>query len=302
MALLSVQQLTKRYGGNTAVDGLAFNIQEGRCLALLGPNGAGKTTTLRMLTGLLKPTEGTIAFDSGLSAGDHRQHIGFLPQYPAFYNWMSGREFLEYAGRLARLSSKEAASRAETILERVGLTEAKNRKIGGYSGGMKQRLGLAQALIHSPALLILDEPVSALDPLGRREVLELMRQLKNETTILFSTHVLHDAEEISDDVLIMTKGKKAIEGDLAEVRKQFQQPVIYVDAEPSAKDWLAKLSGKSYVSEVELRQDGAKLIVTNLELAKNELLRDIVGQGIALNRFEVGRTTLEDLFMKVVQS
>lgn len=301
MALLSVQQLSKRYGGTNAVDGLTFNIHEGRCLALLGPNGAGKTTTLRMLTGLLKPTEGTIAFKERLAGGDHRQHIGFLPQYPAFYNWMSGREFLEYAGRLARLSGKEAASRAETILERVGLAEAKNRKIGGYSGGMKQRLGLAQALIHAPALLILDEPVSALDPLGRREVLELMRQLKNETTILFSTHVLHDAEEISDDVMIMAKGKKAIEGDLAEVRRQFQQPVIYIDAEPSAKDWLAKLSGKPYVSEVELRQDGAKVIVTDLELAKSELFREIVGKGIALNRFEVGRTSLEDLFMKVVQ-
>ena len=179
MELLKASDLVKRFGNTNAVKGINFHIEEGRCVSLLGPNGAGKTTTLKMLSGLLEPTSGSIDF-KGEKAKDLRQFIGYLPQYPAFYNWMSGKEFLVFAGQLAKLNVKEAEKRSEELLERVGLTNAKKRKIGGYSGGMKQRLGLAQALIHRPKLLILDEPVLALDPLGRREVLDMIQRLKRK--------------------------------------------------------------------------------------------------------------------------
>src|SRR5699024_10985732 len=183
-----------------------------------------------MLAGLLKPTSGSIEFKEK-KAKDLREFIGYLPQSIAFFNWMSGKEFLVFAGQLAKLDRKEAEKRSEELLERVGLTAAKKRKIGGYSGGMKQRLGLAQALIHRPKLLILDEPVSALDPHGRREVLEMMREIKEETTILFSTHVLHDAEEISDDILIMHEGEIAISGSLENVMEAYQQPTLQIEFE-----------------------------------------------------------------------
>lgn len=301
-ALLQINQLAKHYGVNKAVDGINFVIREGRCAALLGPNGAGKTTTLKMLSGLLQPTGGSIDFSELDRNTDRRKYIGYLPQYPAFYPWMSGHEFLIFAGQLAHLSRKEAVARTEEMLDLVGLKDAKNRRIGGYSGGMKQRLGLAQAMIHRPKLLILDEPVSALDPLGRRELLNLLLQIKNETTILFSTHVLHDAEQICDDILIMQKGEIAVQGDLEEVRRQYQRPLIYVRTEPSGKEWLSSLGTLPHVKEVDISGHQATLIVDHLAEAKKEILERIVGQNVPIERFEVGRTTLEDLFIEVVKS
>jgi ABC-2 type transport system ATP-binding protein len=300
VALLHVDQLTKQYGDKAAVSKLTFTVSEGRCVALLGPNGAGKTTTLQMLSGLLIPSSGTISFENS-DGKDIRQSIGYLPQYPAFYNWMSGKEFLEFTGRLARLSLKEAAARARDIFERVGLKEAANRRIGGYSGGMKQRLGLAQAIIHQPKLLLLDEPVSALDPLGRREVLELMQDLKKETTILFSTHVLHDAEAICDDVLIIRDGQLVLNGDLNRIMHDNQQSFITIQISAGQETWLRSLSSKPYVKELEILHNSAQITVNHLEQAKAALLADIVAQGISITKFEVGQLTLEDLFMKAVK-
>src|SRR5699024_6824411 len=159
-------------------------------VALLGPNGAGKTTTLRMLSGLLKPTTGTIHIANAKKGEDVRHDIGYLPQYPVFHPWMTGKEFLTYVGQLAYLTKKEAAEKADQLLQKVAIYEARNKRIGKYSGGMKQRLGIAQAMIHDPKVLLLDEPVSSLDPIGRREVLTLMEELKQQTTLLFSTHIL----------------------------------------------------------------------------------------------------------------
>jgi ABC-2 type transport system ATP-binding protein len=298
--LLQVDQLTKYYGANQAVNKLTFNILEGRCVALLGPNGAGKTTTLQMLSGLLAPTSGTIGFEDA-DKQDIRQSIGYLPQYPVFFNWMSGKEFLEFTGKLAHLSQKEAELRACDILERVGMKDAAKRRISGYSGGMKQRLGLAQAIIHRPKLLILDEPVSSLDPIGRSEVLELLQDLKLETTILFSSHVLHDAEAICDDVLIIRDGQIVLNGVLSKIMLDNQQPTISIIISSNHQSWLHLLTDKPYVKEIEIQHNSAKITVSDLELAKIDLLREIVDAGISIIKFEVAQTTLEDLFMKVVR-
>lgn len=301
MELLKANDLVKRFGQTNAVEGINFCIEEGRCVSLLGPNGAGKTTTLKMLSGLLTPTSGTIDF-KGEKAKDLRQFIGYLPQYPAFFNWMSGKEFLVFAGQLAKLNRKEAEKRSDELLERVGLTDAKKRKIGGYSGGMKQRLGLAQALIHRPKLLILDEPVSALDPLGRREVLDMMREIKEKTTILFSTHVLHDAEEISDDILIMHEGKIMVSGGLGSVMEEYRQPIIQIEFESQATDWLKSIVNYSCVSEVNSQGNKTSIVLKDLVEGKQRLLKDIVERELPIRKFEVAQTTLEDLFMKVVKA
>lgn len=198
MHLLAVEHLTKSYDKTVAVRDVSVSIKQGRCVALIGPNGAGKTTTLKILAGLIRPTEGTIHFH-GEANPDLRFSLRYLPQNPGFHDWMTGREFLIYVGQLAGLSQVEAKERSMAIMGRLGLETAANRSIGGYSGGMKQRLGICQALIHRPQLLILDEPVSALDPVGRREILELLADLRGEATVLYSTHVLHDAEEISSN-------------------------------------------------------------------------------------------------------
>jgi len=303
MELLSVSGLTKQYGAHRAVNGLDFQIKTGRCVALLGPNGAGKTTTIRMLAGLLRPTSGKLIWNKELGhVHDIRQIIGYLPQMPVFYPWMSGQEFLQYVGELANLSSKEAKLRTAEVLEQVGLKDAAKRKIGGYSGGMKQRLGLAQALVHRPKLLMLDEPVSALDPIGRREVLDLMHTIRQETTILFSTHVLHDAEEVCDDVLIINKGQIAIQGELNAIRKEYQSPVIRLQVESFEGDrmWLEGLANKPYVNEAVIELHNAWLSTKNTEEARRELMKEIAADQIPVVKFEVEQTTLEDLFMKVV--
>ncbi|WP_438448493.1 ABC transporter ATP-binding protein [Gorillibacterium sp. sgz5001074] len=302
MALLQTIGLRKAYGSTVAVKDLSFTLEEGRCTALLGPNGAGKTTTLKLLSGLLEPSSGTIRFHSW--EGDRRQHIGYLPQYPAFYKWMSGTEYVEYVAKLSGLHAKDARVRTAEMLELVGLTDAAKRRIGGYSGGMKQRLGIAQALVHRPKLLILDEPVSALDPVGRREVLELIRMIRTHTTILFSTHVLHDAEEISDDVLIMRAGEIALSGSLNELRRSHREPVIRLESDGSLEDWASGLSGRlpGLIDGVEVHDGRAVVMVTDADRAMKELIADLAAAGLPVRRFEAAASTLEDLFMKVVES
>ena len=301
MELLRVTDLVKRYGETKAVKGISFTIDEGRCVSLLGANGAGKTTTLKMLSGLLEPSSGSISFQ-GAKQKDIRQFIGYLPQYPSFFNWMSGKEFLLFSAELAKMNRKEAEKRSEELLERVGLIEAKKRKIGGYSGGMKQRLGLAQALIHRPKLLILDEPVSALDPLGRREVLDMMREIKQETTVIFSTHVLHDAQEISDDIIIINEGDIAISGELENVMEQYRQPIIQIEFDSDASEWLKAIESYSFVSEVNIQGNVANIGVTDMANGRHILLNEIVNQNLPIRKFELAQTTLEDLFMKVVKA
>lgn len=301
MSLLEVSQLTKRFDETTAVDGISFQLEPERCMALLGPNGAGKTTTLKMLSGLLKPTSGKIEL-AELGKRDIRHFIGYLPQYPAFFGWMSGREFLEMSGKLAGMSAKEAADRAKELLERVGLKDAAKRKIRGYSGGMKQRLGLAQAIVHRPKLLVLDEPVSALDPQGRREVMELLKEMKQETTLLFSTHILHDAEEICDDIMIMHQGKIVIKGDLEQLRQEHQKPLVRMRVRNPGEEWIESIRREAFVQHLHIESNEIVLQVSQLSEARDRLLQIIVDQRIELESFETGRTTLEDLFMKAVQA
>lgn len=304
--LLTAEKLVKSYGGVRAIDGISFAIGEGRCAALLGPNGAGKTTTIRMLAGLLRPTEGRIAFTGLPERSDIRAHIGYLPQSPSFYGWMSGREYMMYAGRLCGLRAADAKRTADELLARVGLVGAGRRRIATYSGGMKQRLGLAQALVHRPKLLVLDEPVSALDPVGRREVLELLKELKRETTILFSTHVLPDAEELCDDIMIVRDGRIVVQGSLPDIRERYREPVITVRTErdEASLEWVKRRAGKAggpVVSALPF-EDGIRFAVSDLDAARRLLLREMADEGVKVARIEAGYSTLEDVFMKAVST
>ncbi|WP_338044920.1 ABC transporter ATP-binding protein [Paenibacillus lignilyticus] len=312
MGLVAVEGLSKTFSGATsALQDIRFTLGEGRCTALLGPNGAGKTTTIRILSGLLAPSSGSIRFRDLKPGDDHRALIGYLPQTPAFHGWMTGAEFLRYAAGLCGLPKREAASRSAELLERVGIADAGRRRIAGYSGGMKQRLGLAQALIHRPKLLILDEPVSALDPIGRREVMQLLGELKHETTILFSTHVLHDAEELCDDVLIMKNGRIVISGAIDDIRAANREPVMVVEVENTGEarsalsQWVSLVSTTQLFHSAELQPGGnaAKLRVENNQIreARRIVLQQLLDRGIPVTKLEFGSTTLEDLFMKAVQ-
>jgi ABC-2 type transport system ATP-binding protein len=300
LALLEVQQLTKTFGSTQAVKSIAFSIEEGHCVTLLGPNGAGKTTTLRMLSGLLTPSQGSIVFEGAMQVEDIRKLIGYLPQYPVFYNWMTGKEYLVYVGQLALMTKKAAQERAMELLAKVGLTDAERRRISGYSGGMKQRLGLAQAMIHQPKLVILDEPVSALDPIGRREVLDMMREIKSETTILFSTHVLPDAEEISDDLLIMSAGQIVVAGSMRSVMDQYRQPIIRLRGETSLDRWLPNFNALEGIESVVGNGDYVELQVKDMMRGRLAIVRFIADQQIPIRKLEVAELSLEDIFMKAV--
>lgn len=301
MNLIQTTSLSKSFNGHKAVEDVTLSIREGVCTALLGPNGAGKTTTLNLLTGLIKPSSGAVSFDSSYQ-GDRRKYIGYLPQYPSFYGWMTGEEFVVYAGELAGLSEKQAKQRTNEMLELVGLAENRKKKIAGYSGGMKQRLGIAQALVHEPKLIILDEPVSALDPKGRREVLELMKDLKKHTSILFSTHVLHDAEQISDDIFIMKQGKVVVEGSLKELQSSYQKPTFFIEAEENMESWLEKIKHQDWLNHYSLNGQRLTLTVEDVDLSRKQILQDPSFQKLRLVTFDVAKTSLEDLFMEVTAS
>ncbi|MEH7494131.1 ABC transporter ATP-binding protein [Neobacillus niacini] len=300
MSLIQIKGLKKSFQGNEVIKGLDFKLEKGKCIALLGPNGAGKTTTLRMLSGLMKQTEGSISFSDAKKDGDMRHLIGYLPQFPVFYEWMSGFEFLQYVGKLAGLTSKEAKERSLELLELVGISDAKNRKVGKYSGGMKQRLGIAQAIIHRPQLVMLDEPVSALDPFGRREVLELLERLKKETTILFSTHILNDAEEVCDEILFLHTGEIVESGTMDDLRERHQQAKIDLVFHRKIEEMESTFRTHSLTKSILIDGNRISVFVTNIESARKEFLRLIAEKEWQLDKFEVSSMTLEDVFMKVV--
>ncbi len=210
-AAVAVAGLTKRFGDVTAVDDLSLVVEGPGVFGFLGQNGAGKSTTIKMLTGLVRPTAGDIRLlGEPVRAGDGgvRRRLGYLPQDPGFYPWMTGVEYLLFTAALFGVTGADARRRAAACLDRCGLDEgARKRRVGGWSGGMKQRLGIAAALIHEPKLLLLDEPVSALDPVGRADVLALLEELGADATVLMSSHILADVERVCADVAILHEGR-----------------------------------------------------------------------------------------------
>lgn len=301
MAVVRVENLEKSFKDLLVIKGLNFELETGKCVALIGANGAGKTTTLKMISGLLEPTKGRIVFEGEKHGDDHRRLIGYLPQHPVFHDWMTAREFLEYVGKLSGLEAKEAKARSAELLELVGLTDAKNRRIGKFSGGMKQRLGIAQAIIHRPKLIMLDEPVSALDPFGRREVLELLDRLKRDATVLFSTHILNDAEEVCESILFLHNGELIESGTMEEFREKYHQSKIDLVFNREAKGFLDSFSGQEKITSIQTDGYKASIFTEDLEAVKNMILNQAGKDNWPLIKYEIGSISLEDVFMKVVQ-
>ena len=302
--------LSKRFGGASgvlALDGLQLEVPRGSVFGLLGPNGAGKTTTLRLVTGLARPTGGRVEIDGRAVSPDDssvRHGIGVLDQDPRYYGWMTGRELVAFAAELSGRDRRSARDRAGAVLERVGLTDAADRRIGGYSGGMRQRLGIAQALVDEPRLLVLDEPVSSLDPEGRRDLLTLIAELGANATVLFSTHVLADVERICDRVAILDHGRLVTEGPLDDLLARYAQPVFRLTPEPrqdaAVSGLLATIRAKPWV-ESATEVDGALVVsVRDEESASAGLLPMVVTAGVRLAMFERTRPTLEDVFLRLV--
>src|SRR4051812_30238807 len=242
---IRVDGLSKRYpGGVLALDRLSLDVPGGSVFGLLGPNGAGKTTCLRLLAGLTRPTDGR-AIVGGRVVGDGlavRRTLGYLEQDPRTYGWMTGREQLRFLGEAHGLKGSDLTGAVEEALAQVDLGNAADRHTSTYSGGMRQRLGIAGALVHRPPILVLDEPVSALHPQGRRDMLELVASLRGRVTVLFSSHVLADVERVCDQVAILDHGRLVVEGPIDELLERFALPVYRVEVEPGQASGLAALA------------------------------------------------------------
>jgi ABC-2 type transport system ATP-binding protein len=281
-----------------------MTVESGSIYGFLGPNGAGKTTTLRILTGLARSTSGraTVAgVDLKTDGRTLSRRIGYLPEEPAFYPWMSPREFLDYLGRLHGLSSADRAARTRELLELVNLAEAGKRRIGGFSRGMRQRMGLAAALMHKPDVLMLDEPVSALDPSGRKEVLELIERLGGQCTILMSSHILADVERVCNVVGIIAKGRMIVQSPREALMDRYAQPIFEADGDDASavKRWADVVKQQAWASAVSVDGSVLRVTVSNVTRARKELLASAVAQNVVLRRYEEARPSLEDIFLQL---
>ncbi len=299
--------LVKRYGDVTALDGLSLAVPSGSIFGFLGPNGAGKTTAIRLLTGLARPTAGSASVAGYDVASDNsamRQRISYLDQQPHFYDWMRGRELLEFVGELFGLTGTDLRARVDGVLRVTGLTDAAKRKVGGYSGGMRQRLGLAQALINQPDVLFLDEPVSALDPAGRHDLLQIIDGLRGQATVFMSSHILADIERVCDRVAIINRGRLVVEASVSELQGQYALPIFVLEFDdgddPRIATLVERIQNRTWSTNIARDRDVLRISTSDPAASGPDLLRIVAESGLSLARFERGRPSLEDIFLRLV--
>lgn len=298
MNILEISHITKTFGAKKVLNDLSFSVPEHSVFGFIGQNGVGKTTTMKIVLGLLKSEQGEV-FVNGTQVtfgqNSTNKYIGYLPDVPEFYGFMTPKEYLKMCGQITGMSKKEIAEKSAELLKLVGL-ETENKRIRGFSRGMKQRLGIAQALLNSPKLLICDEPTSALDPMGRKEVLDILASVKEHTTVVFSTHILSDVERICDRIAFLQEGKVALSGTLEEIRNIRKGDSIEIEffTEQDADTFL------------EICSDGSKAGRTKLLFSKKterdmvEMMECLSKNQIPILRLERLEPTLEDLFLEVV--
>jgi len=299
---IHLRRLTKTYGDAHALDGVNLTVPEGSVFGFLGPNGAGKTTTLRILTGLARATSGTakvFGVDVADVGNDVRARIGFLPDVPGFYDWMTAEEFLRFAGSLFGITGSTLDARVESLLDLAGLTDV-TTKVGGYSRGMKQRLGVAQALINAPSLLMLDEPTSALDPIGRKEVLDMIASLAGRTTVFFSTHILSDVERVCDTVAILDRGHVVTQAPIDELKARYGAQKVVVDVTGGVEDLVRAFEHEAWASAVSHENHTITITVADVDAARRAIPAAVAAQGVGLVRFEGGEVSLEEVFVDLV--
>jgi ABC-2 type transport system ATP-binding protein len=295
--------LTKVYDQKRALDSVDLAVEEGSIFGFLGPNGAGKTTTLRILTGLARATSGSVQIlgrDLATAGNSMRAEIGVLPDVPGFYEWMTAEEFLRFAGRLFGIGRRVLDDRVGVLLDLAGLSDV-DTKLGGYSRGMKQRLGVAQALVNAPRLLLLDEPTSALDPMGRKDVLDMLTSLRGRTTVFFSTHILSDVERVCDTVAILDHGRVVAQGPIDELKARYGQQKVVVEVTGGADELAEQLGQQRWVTCVASGHNGAiEVTVTDVGAAQQQIPAMIASRQLGLSRMEAGEMGLEEVFVELV--
>jgi ABC-2 type transport system ATP-binding protein len=309
MNSVKIEALRKKFGSINALDGLNLTVESGSVFGFLGPNGAGKTTSLRILAGLAQADSGSIFFGEqniSRSNSHHKAQVGYLPEEPAFYAWMSPREYLDYVGKIFKLDFKERRLRVDQLLEQSGLMEAAKRHIGGFSRGMRQRLGIAQALMNQPSILLLDEPVSALDPAGRKEVLEMIEGLSRECTVIMSSHILADVERVCDTVGIINKGKLITQARKQDLLDRYAIPALEITTSNGSSalmpEWKLRLEKLPGVSGVTIEGYSFHLAVSDIHAAQQEIMQDALMHNVTFEKLEVVKPSLEDIFIQLTGS
>lgn len=298
--MITVKGLHKKFKDFHVLKGLDMHVQKGEIYGFIGHNGAGKSTTMNILAGLSRPTRGECTVN-GVSVENLEHpgdlHIGYLPEDPKFYPWMTARETLAYLG------GDIAGGRINEMLEWVGLTHAAHRRVGGFSRGMKQRLGIGAALIRDPALLILDEPSSALDPEGRSDVLRLIAEMKQMgKTVLFSTHILADVERICDRVGMIADGCMIMEKPLFQLQRDNIRPIFEITpAIPWEPDTISKLSQLDVVLEVTIEGNSLHVMTVDESESSKKLLRFFADRNTPLRSLSLRKNSLEELFLQEVK-
>ncbi|HVL52371.1 MAG TPA: ABC transporter ATP-binding protein [Actinomycetota bacterium] len=288
--MIRTTALTKRYGAGVAVDGVDLQVDEGSIYGLVGPNGAGKTTLLGLVSGLRRPTSGSLHVEARL------EEIAVLPDTPKFDPWLTGREVVV----LAQSLSQSKADRVDEVIHDAGIEHAAGRAVGGYSRGMLQRLGVACTVVGSPRLLLLDEPASALDPLGRREVLDLVARLRGVATVLFSSHILSDVQQVCDTVGVMDKGKMLFQGPLEGLLVGSALPRYVVRCRPPIEPVVAALAAEDWVQLVEQTSpDEASVTVRSLTDAESRLAGALAAAGARVISLGPEAVSLERAFLEL---
>lgn len=313
--MIKVSELTKRYARTTAVDHISFEVEKGQIVGFLGPNGAGKTTTMRILTCFLPPTSGTASvagFDVLEQPMEVKKCIGYLPEMPPLYQEMRTTEYLHFVGKLKGLSGTDLKQRVDSACERCAITDVRDKLLGKLSKGYRQRVGLAQAILHNPDVLILDEPTAGLDPKQINETRDLIKSLAGDHTIILSTHILPEVEQTCEQVIIISKGKLVATDSVSNLRARgrgAESVLVEVGSRDGALDPIAvqerlgKVAGVSRVTFKEKRSGGSAFEVENRKgsFVRGELARAVVQAGWDLNELRTASVSLEEVFLQLTR-
>lgn len=288
--LITTNAVTKRYGSVTALDRIDLHVTKGSVYGLVGPNGAGKTTMLGILAGLRSPTSGDVTIDAS--------SVAVLPDTPQFDKWLTGREVVDLARTLA--DGGIPATAVDEMLEAAGLAADAHRKVKGYSRGMLQRLGLASVMVGQPQLLLLDEPAAALDPAGRKEVLDLVAAMRGRSTVLFSSHILTDVQAVSDEIGILRRGELVYQGSLDSLLTRYGRDAYVVRLRSGAAELADMLLAEPWVRSVDRGHDEQLVVeVTDMESAEGGLVSILARAGHPVVSISPGSKSLEEVFLEV---
>jgi len=297
---VEVQQLTKYFDKQPAVHALSFQAEKGKVLGFLGPNGAGKSTTMKMLTGYLQPSHGKVwigGYDLSTHPRQAKQRIGYLPEHNPMYLDMYVREYLQFMGQVRGLSRKQALASAQELIVRCGITEMQNKKLRALSKGYRQRVGLAQALIHDPEVLILDEPTTGLDPNQLREIRTLIKEVSQDKAVILSTHIMQEVEALCDQVLIISHGEIKAHDTLAQLTTATNHQVVVEFQEPVSAPLLEQLPG---VQQLQPLSDRKFLLMVSPEQDIQAALLQLVQEnGWTLAGFQQRQPSLEEVFQSL---